>query len=99
MERRGPQRPRKWERMMGKLALIFTAAMLFALSFAGNKAEALSPAGLRAAIERTQPVETVACRERRWGWHGWGWYPCGEQANTCQKCRMGWGGKYCWKVC
>jgi len=87
---------------MRKLALTVaaTAAILAVGSLSAYRAEAMTlggPAGVRGAIDAISPVEKTACW--RWGWHGWGWYPCGEQANTCQKCRMGWGSKYCWKVC
>ena len=87
---------------MGKPAVIFAAILLlFAVSFAADGAQAISPTGMRAAIERTYPAEeAAACREKRWGWHGWGWYPCrNEPVNTCEKCRWRWGYKYCWRVC
>ena len=85
---------------MRKLGFIVMAAgILAAAAPASSKAEAFGSAGVRAAVEALNPIEAAACRERRWGWHGWGWYPCKEQVNTCEKCRWRWGYKYCWKVC
>jgi hypothetical protein len=88
--------------IMRKLGLMLIAAAILLLgSLARNEAVAFAPAGIGPAVERMDPVErAAACRERRWGWHGWGWYPCGnEPVNTCEKCRWRWGYKYCWHVC
>jgi hypothetical protein len=101
----GSARPEREPREgdMQKLGFILIAAAILAVGvLAGGRAEALgvAPAGIRAAIEASSAVETIACREKRWGWHGWGWYPCKEPAvNTCEKCKWRWGYKYCWKVC
>jgi hypothetical protein len=79
--------------------VLIAAAMLAGGPVASNQAEAWGAAGIRAAAERLSPVEAAACREQRSGWHGWGWYPCKEPVNACEKCRWRWGYKYCWKVC
>jgi len=87
---------------MQKFGFILVAVAVLALGIAASRAEPLgvAPAPLRAAMEAASPVEpAAACREKRWGWHGWGWYPCKEQVNTCEKCKWRWGYKYCWKVC
>jgi|GEM_PF-4012683 len=79
--------------------IVIAAGILAAATLASSKAEAFGSAGVRAAVEALNPIEQAACREKRWGWHGWGWYPCKEPVNTCEKCRWRWGYKYCWKVC
>ena len=86
---------------MRKLGFILMAAGILAAAAFMNQAAAFGPTGVRAAIEAANPVEPAACREKRWGWHGWGWYPCKlpPQAQTCEKCKWRWGYKYCWKVC
>ena len=80
--------------------MLIAAGVLIAASAASNDAQAFGPAGIRPAPETFNPVQpAAACREQRSGWHGWGWYPCKEQVNTCEKCKWRWGYKYCWKVC
>jgi hypothetical protein len=82
--------------------MLIAAAILVVGALAASRADALgvAPAGIRTGVEALNPVETVACREKRWGWHGWGWYPCKKPpVNTCEKCKRRWGYKYCWKVC
>ena len=46
----------------------FSAAMLLSAP-----SQAMTLGGWRA--ETLNPVEKTACW--RYGWHGWGWYPCG----------------------
>ncbi len=85
---------------MRKLGLmLMTAATLAAAPLISSEAEAFGTARIRAAVEGLELVQAKPCREKRWGWHGWGWYPCKEPVNTCEKCRWRWGYKYCWKVC
>ena len=85
---------------MRKFGLMLIAAgILVAGPLTSTKALPLGSAGIRVAAEGLNSVQTAACREQRRGWHGWGWYPCKEQVNTCEKCRWRWGYKYCWKVC
>jgi hypothetical protein len=94
-------KPREGEMQKFGFILIAVAILAFG-ALAGSRAEALgvAPAGIRAPIAASSPVAQAACREKRWGWHGWGWYPCKEQpVNTCEKCKWRWGYKYCWKVC
>jgi hypothetical protein len=79
--------------------MVIAAGILAAMTWASRDAQAFGSAGVRAAMEALNPVEQAACREKRWDWHGWGWYPCKEPVNTCEKCRWRWGYKYCWKVC
>ena len=53
-------------------AALFSAAMLLA---APSRAMTLgAPAGVNGAAATLNPVEKAACW--RYGWHGWGWYPC-----------------------
>jgi hypothetical protein len=54
-------------------ATLFTAAVM---TPAG--ALPLGPGAVRPAVEAVNPVEQTACW--RWGWRGWGWYPCGGGA-------------------
>ena len=75
---------------MRKLALTVaaSAAILAAGSLIGTRAEAMSlggPAGIREAADAVSPVEKTACW--RWGWRGWGWYPCYRY----------WGYRYGWR--
>lgn len=79
--------------------IVIPAGILAATSLASSKTEAFVCTGIRAAVEVLNPVEQAACREKRWGWRGWGWYPCKEPVNTCEKCKWRWGYKYCWRVC
>jgi hypothetical protein len=85
---------------MRKFGFVLMAATVLAGgSAASSHVETGGSAGIRAAAERLTPVEAAACREKRSGWHGEGWYPCKEPVNACEKCRWRWGYKYCWKVC
>ena len=80
--------------------LLMAVGILAAGTLASGKAETLGSAQIRAAAQGLSPVQPAACREKRQGWHGFGWYPCNEPAtNTCEKCRWRWGYKYSWKTC
>jgi hypothetical protein len=79
--------------------LLLAIGILAAGPLASGKAESFGQPAMRADAESTNPVQNAACREKRQGWHGFGWYPCKEPANTCEKCRWRWGYKYCWKTC
>jgi hypothetical protein len=57
------------------LAIVGAAAMLVAGALGPAGAITIAPAAVRAAIETVNPVEKALCW--RWGWHGWGYYPCG----------------------
>src|SRR5215471_2133980 len=53
-------------------ATAFSAAMLLSAP-----SQAMTPgaaAGVKGAAATLDPVEKTACW--RYGWHGWGWYPC-----------------------
>lgn len=39
-------------------------------------ATTLGSTAVRSAVDSITSVEKTACWRR--GWHGWGWYPCGE---------------------
>ena len=85
---------------MRKFGFVLIAASMLVLGpLTGSNAEGLGSGGIRDAAEDFSLLETAACREKRWGWHGWGWYPCKAAVNSCQKCHWRWGYKYCWKVC
>jgi hypothetical protein len=60
------------------LIAVSTAAALIAGAFVlgSNRAEAMVTAPqLDRAEQSISPIEKTACW--RWGWRGWGWYPCG----------------------
>lgn len=60
------------------LVALSAAAALMAGSFllGSNRAEAMVTAPqLDPAAQSINPIEKTACW--RWGWRGWGWYPCG----------------------
>jgi hypothetical protein len=60
------------------LVALSTAAALMAGPFVlgSNQAEAMVTAPqLDRAEQSINPIEKTACW--RWGWRGWGWYPCG----------------------
>jgi hypothetical protein len=61
-------------------AILMTGAMA-----SSSEAMPLAAAGIRPAAEVINPVEKTACW--RWGWHGWGLYPCGYRV---------WGPGYGW---
>jgi len=59
------------------LALTAAAAMLTAGVTMSSPAGAMTvggPEGIRGALDTINPVDKAACW--RYGWHGWGWYPC-----------------------
>ena len=85
---------------MPRSILAFTAgaAMLAgAMIVPATGATIGNPDGVRGALADVNPIEQAGCYRR--GWHGWGWYPCKQPVNSCQKCHWRWGYKYCWKVC
>jgi hypothetical protein len=53
-------------------AALFSAAML--LSAPSRAMTPGTASGLKGAAATLDPVEKAACW--RYGWHGWGWYPC-----------------------
>jgi hypothetical protein len=60
------------------LVAVSTAAALIAGPFVlgSNQAEAMVTAPqLERSEQSINPIEKTACW--RWGWRGWGWYPCG----------------------
>ena len=57
---------------LAAVAALFAAAMLLSAP-----SQAMTPgtaSSVRGAAATIDPVEKTACW--RWGWHGWGWYPC-----------------------
>lgn len=59
-------------KMITLAAVFFSAVMLLS---GPTQAAGFGPAaGLRGAAETINPIDNVACW--RYGWHGWGWYPC-----------------------
>jgi hypothetical protein len=61
---------------MRRLSLLAAAAALFsaaALTSAPSQAMPIGT-GVQGAAETINPVDKAACW--RYGWRGWGWYPC-----------------------
>ena len=57
---------------LAAVAALFAAAMLFSAP-----SQAMTPgtaSGVKGAAAAIDPIEKTACW--RYGWHGWGWYPC-----------------------
>ena len=57
---------------LAAVAALFAAAMLLSAP-----SQAMTPgtaSSVRGAAATIDPVEKTACW--RYGWHGWGWYPC-----------------------
>jgi hypothetical protein len=57
---------------LAAVAALFSASVLLCAP-----SQAMTPgaaAGVKGAAAVIDPVEKTACW--RWGWHGWGWYPC-----------------------
>jgi hypothetical protein len=57
---------------LAAVAALFSAAMLLSAP-----SQAMTPgtaSSVRGAAATIDPVEKTACW--RYGWHGWGWYPC-----------------------
>ena len=57
---------------LAAVAALFSAAMLLSAP-----SQAMTPgtaSGVKGAAATIDPVEKTACW--RYGWHGWGWYPC-----------------------
>ena len=57
---------------LAAVAALVSAAML--LSAPGQAMTPGAAAGVKGAAATLDPVEKTACW--RYGWHGWGWYPC-----------------------
>src|ERR1700731_2179374 len=58
-------------------SLAAAAALLSATLLLSGPSQAMTlctPSGVRGAAATLDPVEKTACW--RYGWHGWGWYPC-----------------------
>ena len=58
--------------------LAVAAAAISAAALMSTPSQAMTmgaPAGVRDAAEGLNLVDKTACW--RYGWHGWGWYPCG----------------------
>jgi len=74
-----PEWGRLKEKVMRKRITLAAAAALFsAAALMSGPAQAMpfgSPSGVLGAAEAVNPIEKTACW--RYGWHGWGWYPCG----------------------
>jgi hypothetical protein len=72
---------------MRKMIMLAAAAALFsAAALVSGPAQAVpfgAPSGVLGAAEAINPIDKTACW--RYGWNGWGWYPCGYVV------RPGWG--------
>ena len=58
--------------------LAAAAALISAVALTATPSQAITlgaPAGVRDAAEGLNLIDKTACW--RYGWHGWGWYPCG----------------------
>ena len=74
---------------------VTAAAIVSAASLLSSPASAMTfgtPAGVRGAAEQINPIDNVACW--RYGWRGWGWYPCGY--GRVYGWRGGWGWRRGW---
>jgi hypothetical protein len=72
--------------MRKMITLAAAVAMLSAAALMSGPAQAVpfgSPSGVLGAAEAINPIDKTACW--RYGWHGYGWYPCGYVV------RPGWG--------
>ena len=72
---------------LAAVAALFAAVMLFSAP-----SQAMSPgtaSGVKGAAAAIDPVEKTACW--RYGWHGWGWYPCYRPVPY-----YGWGPRWGW---
>ncbi len=72
---------------LAAVAALFAAAMLLSAP-----SQAMTPgtaASVRGAAATIDPVEKTACW--RYGWHGWGWYPCYRPVPY-----YGWGPRWGW---
>jgi hypothetical protein len=68
----------KEEVMRKRITLAAAAALFSAAALLSGPTQAMpfgSPSGVLGAAEAINPIEKTACW--RYGWHGWGWYPCG----------------------
>ncbi len=63
---------------MRRLSMLAAATALFAavalMSSPSQAATLGAPAAVNGAAATLNPIEKAACW--RYGWHGWGWYPC-----------------------
>jgi hypothetical protein len=66
--------PKPMEGTMRRWFLAAAATLLTAAAITTAGALPLGPGAARPAVETINPVEQTACW--RWGWRGWGWYPC-----------------------
>ena len=66
-----------------------SATMLLAATFTPAQALPMGTAGIGPAIDAINTVDKAACW--RWGWHGWGWYPCWGPGFG-----YGWGPRWGW---
>jgi hypothetical protein len=76
---------------MRRILLAVSAAALITGPFVlgSNRAEAMVTASqLDRAEQSIDPIEKAGCW--RWGWRGWGWYPCGYYGGP------GWGPYHRW---
>ena len=62
------------EESMRKIVLAATCAAALLAVAAPAGAMILDPGAARSAAASIDLVDQTACW--RWGWHGWGWYPC-----------------------
>jgi len=56
---------------------VTAAAIVTSASLLSSPASAMTfgtPAGVLGAAQEINPIDNVACW--RYGWRGWGWYPC-----------------------
>ena len=64
--------------MRKKITVAAAAALFSAAALMSGPTQAMpfgSPSGVLGAAEAINPIDKTACW--RYGWHGYGWYPCG----------------------
>ena len=82
--------------MRRMITLAGAAALFSAAALMAGPSQAMTfgaRAGVRGAAEGLNVIDKTACW--RYGWHGWGWYPCGYYYARPYPYRYGYG--YGWR--
>jgi hypothetical protein len=78
--------------MRKTITMAAAAALVVAAALMSGSTQAMpfgAPAGVHGAAETLNPIEKAACW--RYGWRGWGWYPCGWVGPRRWGWHRGWG--------
>jgi len=82
--------------MRKMITLAGVAALFSAAALMAGPSQAMTfgaQTGVRGAAEGLNVIDKTACW--RYGWHGWGWYPCGYYYARSYPYRYGYG--YGWR--